>query len=302
MILVTGSSGLIGCAFAGLAAKGGLALRSFDLRENLAQDTRNPGALAAAIEDVEGVIHLAAVSRVVWAEHNPVLARETNVDALQSLLGMLLFAPRKPWLIFASSREVYGEQEHLPVAEDAELRPLNTYARSKVAGEELVEEARLAGLRAQIVRFSNVYGSIEDHADRVVPAFARAAATGGEIRVDGADNMFDFTHVDDAARGLYALCGAVRAGEVMPPVHFLTGQGTTLGELAALAQDCASRPLAVREAPSRKFDVSRFVGDPSRARELLGWQAQVPLEAGMAKLVGAFAAAMQGDAIPAAIA
>jgi nucleoside-diphosphate-sugar epimerase len=71
------------------------------------------------------------------------------------------------------------------VAEDAPLSPRNVYARSKVAVEQLTEEARERGMIAAVVRFSNVFGDTEDHADRVVPAFARAAAAGGTVRVDG---------------------------------------------------------------------------------------------------------------------
>lgn len=290
MILVTGSDGLIGQAFFEQGDPERLELRPFDLRGDPAQDTRNRSALAQAINGVEGVIHLAAVSRVVWAENNPVLTAETNIDALRNLIELMFDSPCKPWLIFASSREVYGEQDQLPVPEDAPLKPMNTYARSKVAGENLVAQAQEAGMLAQIVRFSNVYGTIDDHADRVVPAFARAAAMGGEIRVDGSGNTFDFTHVDDAARGLHALCDAVRSGEQLPPVHFLTGIGTSLAELAALAASFAAEPLTVREAPSRSFDVARFYGDPARARELLGWSAQVPLVEGMDRLVADFAA------------
>lgn len=290
MILVTGSAGLIGSAAGVLLEQAGVETRGFDLRDAPSCDTRDPVQLAKALEGVRGVVHLAAVSRVVWAENAPALAREVNVDALESLLGLMQAMPVRPWLIFASSREVYGEQAELPVAEDAPLVPLNTYARTKVAGEQMVAAAREAGMRTQTVRFSNVYGSTADHEDRVVPAFARAAAQGGEIRIDGSDNMFDFTHVDDAARGLVQAIAAMDAGENLPSLHFLTGRGTTLGELAAMAEGQAGAQVTLREAPARRFDVARFVGNPERARALLGWEAGIPIETGFARLVADFAA------------
>lgn len=217
------------------------------------------------------------------------LAREVNVGALESLIGLMRGSAAQPWLIFASSREVYGEQAELPVREDAPLAPLNTYARTKVAGENLVKKAAEAGMRTQTVRFSNVYGSTADHEDRVVPAFARTAANGGEIRVDGSANMFDFTHVDDAAEGLALAIAAMSAGENLPALHFLTGKGTTLGELAAMAQLDARNPVSLREAPPRQFDVARFVGDPGRTRNLLGWEAQIPIDCGITRLIDDFA-------------
>lgn len=293
MILVTGSAGLIGAATGKRLDAMGIAWRGFDLRGSPSLDTRNPAALAAALDGVDGVVHLAAVSRVVWAENAPELAREVNVDALDSLLGLMHGSIARPWLIFASSREVYGEQAELPVREDAPLMPLNTYARTKVAGENLVDEARESGLRAQTVRFSNVYGSTDDHEDRVVPAFARTAAQGGEIRVDGSANMFDFTHVNDASEGLVRAISAMIAGENLPALHFLTGQGTTLGELSEMAQVRALKPVTLREAPPRQFDVARFVGDPDRARRLLGWEAQVPIDRGFNRLIDDFAASRE---------
>lgn len=288
MILVTGSSGLIGSALSDFFSARGQEWRAFDIANSADQDTRDPVALSRAMDGVEGIIHLAAVSRVVWAQNDPETCQAVNVDALESTLRLALDAPRMPWMIFASSREVYGEQTQLPVHEDAALSPLNTYARSKVRGEELVQEAREAGMLAQIVRFSNVYGSVDDHHDRVVPAFARTAAHGGVIRIDGSDNTFDFTHVSDSARGLDLLCQATQAGESLPPVHFVTGQPTTLGELAQMAAERSSHSVKLTEAPPRNFDVSRFYGDTNRTRELLGWRPEVALADGLGQLIADF--------------
>ncbi|RVH76927.1 NAD-dependent epimerase/dehydratase family protein [Sinorhizobium meliloti] len=62
---------------------------------------------------------------------------------------------------------------------------MNTYAHSKVAGERIILKARESGLISNICRFSNVYGAADDHVDRAVNAFAKAAAFGGTIRLEG---------------------------------------------------------------------------------------------------------------------
>lgn len=290
MILITGSSGLLGSRLSAVLLARGLEVRPFDIRRSLAEDTRDGDALRAALEGVEGVVHLAAISRVVWAERHPVLADAINVGALRTLLDVAVAMRRKPWIVFASSREVYGDAPELPVAEDAPLRPLNVYARGKVAGERLVSEARAAGLTTAVCRFSNVYGAVHDHADRVVVAFARAAAQGGRLRLEGADNVFDFTHVEDVIEGLATLVAALRAGEVLPPIHFVSGTATSLSALAALAVQAAAPGTGIEttEAAPRSFDVARFVGDPARARAILGWQAHTPLHSGFERLVAAF--------------
>jgi UDP-glucose 4-epimerase len=287
MILVTGASGLIGRHLTPHIRGCGIPVRTFDIANSLDEDTRDSEALAAALQGVEGVVHLAAVSRVALAERQRALCQAVNVDALNKLLRLCLERPSPPWVIFASSREVYGQSARFPVAEDSALSPINTYARSKVAGERLITSAAEAGLNAVICRFSSVYGCVLDHADRVVMAFAGAAANGGIMRVEGAQNTFDFTAIDDVVLGLWRLIQATRSGELLPPIHFVTGEATTLLELAQLSMRHAAASTVIENAPARVFDVGQFVGDPERAARLLGWRATIPVSIGVPRLINA---------------
>ena len=108
MILVTGADGLIGRHICALLRSARIAYRPFDVKLSPTDDIRNRPAIAEALKGVRGVVHLAAVSRVVWGERNPMLCAATNVDALADLLRLCVEGSR-PWFIFASSREVYGE-------------------------------------------------------------------------------------------------------------------------------------------------------------------------------------------------
>jgi nucleoside-diphosphate-sugar epimerase len=288
-ILITGSHGLVGAAMTSLLTSAGHHVRSLDLRAPEHDGRGNVldlRAVEAAVAECDGILHLAAVSRVIWGERDPALCRATNEGGTHNVLRAALASTRRPWIVFASSREVYGEPDALPVREDAPLRPVNVYGETKIAGERLLEEARGAGLATAIVRLSNVYGSVHDHADRVVPAFARSALAGEPLRIDGAEHTFDFTHIDDTARGIAAVIDALQAGERrLPPIHFLTGTPTTLGELAAAAVDLAGSASLLVHAPPRSYDVARFYGDPSRARTLLGWQPHVSLRDGLARFL-----------------
>jgi len=304
-VLVTGSSGLVGSALVPALTARGVAITRLDITASGSAhgDVRDRDRVRAALTGVDGVIHLAAVSRVVWGEREPALCLATNVGGLRNVLELAASAPTRPWVIFASSREVYGQPDHFPVTEEAPLRPVNVYGRSKLEGEQLVLAAQRDGVRACTIRLSNVFGAPEDHADRVVPAFARAAALGRELRVDGADHTFDFTHIDDVARGIVALAELLFARNgVPPPIHFVSGTPTTLGELAAAAIRIAGTGASVRHAPPRRFDVARFVGNSDRARALLGWSPRVELEDGLTRLIHAFrgqeTAAQFQDAAP----
>lgn len=290
-ILITGSSGLIGTSLIRHFRDQNITVRRFDLKEKdqFKGDVRDPRNVCEAVKDCDGIIHLAAVSRVIWGQQNPDLCWATNVGGLNNLLEAIKGLVSKPWVIFASSREVYGEPDTLPVNETCQLRPVNVYGRSKVEGERLIEAAREAGLRASIVRLSNVYGSTADHADRVIPAFAKAASSGDTLHLEGASNTFDFTHIDDVSRGILSLANCLIDGEAPPPpIHFVGGVATTLGELAELAIELADSPSGIAHAAPRNFDVARFLGDRSRARELLNWSPEISLRQGLSQLINAY--------------
>ena len=291
-ILITGSEGLIGRTLRTALEAHGVDVAGLDCRGTNGEygDVRDAQRVRTAVTGCHGVVHLAAVSRVVWGERDPQGCRDVNVGGLRHVIEAARESAQRPWFVFASSREVYGQPDRLPVNEDAPLRPVNVYGRSKVAGERLVEAARGEGLRAAVVRLSNVYGSTCDHADRVVPAFARAAVRGSPLRLEGEDNAFDFTHLDDTVRGLVALIKLLSDGEAPPPpIHLLTGRPHTLGQLAALALELAgTRTSPVMRTPPRAFDVSRFYGDPARVRRLLGWGPRVGLRQGLGRLIRDF--------------
>lgn len=299
LIGITGSEGLVGSALGAALTARGDQVRRLDLRAPAEGDgpgdVRDVERVARFVEGCDGVVHLAAVSRVVWGEREPERCVATNEGGTRNVLEAAGASRAKPWVVFASSREIYGEAAKLPVAEDAAARPVNVYGRTKVAGEAMTLAARDRGLRTAVLRFSNVYGSVRDHADRVVPAFCRGAALGLPLRVDGSLHTFDFTHLDDTLAGVLLTLDAVASGErALPPIHLLTGRPTTLGQLAVLAAAAGRWRSDIREAPSRNFDVARFCGDPRRAKELLGWQAKRSIEDGVAAFVRAYAEAEAG--------
>jgi len=295
-ILVTGSSGLVGAALVERLTALGQPVRGYDIAAG-PQDTQDTGALQAAVHGCGGIIHLAAVSRVLWGEHNPGLCRRVNVGGTRNVLEAARHSSVRPWMLFGSSREAYGPVSVFPADEDTERKPMNVYGRSKLAGERLVEAAQSAGLKAAILRFSNVYGRVSDHADRVVPAFARAAAEGRMLRVEGRDHVFDFNYLDDVVDGILKMACFIEAEKTSPPpVQFVTGVGTTLTELAEASVRIAGTGSEIRHVGPRSFDVNGFVGSPGRAHRLLGWQPKVGVEEGLTRMIEAYRAAAGTEA------
>ncbi|MBU0550604.1 NAD(P)-dependent oxidoreductase [Myxococcota bacterium] len=287
-ILVTGCAGLIGAAVCAAFREEGIPVCGLDIRSSNSEelgDVTQQSDIAAAMANCVGIIHLAAISRIQEAEDDPQQAFNTNVTGTRLVLEGALTSSTKPWVIVASSREVYGDACGAPLDESAPHAPTNTYARTKVEVERLVEASRQRGLRAAIIRPSNVYGAVNDHENRVVPAFVQAALDQRVLRVQGRDQAFDFTHVSDVARALLLVAARLQAGFEVPAMHFVSGVSTRLLALAELVVECANSTSPIQIEAPRGLGAARFVGDPSRAQRVLGWSAQIPLRRGISELI-----------------
>ncbi len=290
-VLVTGSCGLIGVALLDMLQKQGISVKGFDILETgpAFGDIRDADAVEQAVRGCSGVVHLAAISRVIYGEMNPELCQDVNLKGIHNVIHAILRQKERPWLIFSSSREVYGNVPVLPVSETQPLAPINLYGETKAQSEVAVTEAvRSEGLQAAILRFSNVFGGTNDYHDRVVPAFILAALAGSPLRVDGGENTFDFTYLNEVLRGILMTMKFLWHQEIsLEPVHFVTGRPTTLLELAHMILDLTSSHSDIVMANPRQYDVGRFYGSPERAERILGWRHETALETGLLNLISA---------------
>ncbi|MDF2965319.1 MAG: UDP-glucose 4-epimerase [Rickettsiaceae bacterium] len=290
-IAVTGAQGLIGKRLIENLEGTNITIKPIDIRYNAGEAQQNVDIthyndIEKVIADCEGVVHLAAVSRVVWGEINPELCFLINVEGTKNIIKACLASKRNPWLIYASSREVYGQQKTLPVIEDASFSPLNHYAKSKCIAEELVNLAAHQGLQTSIVRFSGVFGGLSDHFNRVVPAFCTNALANKPLFVEGEDCLFDFTYVDDAVSGLIKIFYQLFESKgSLVPIHLTSCQPASLIEIADYIIKLTNSSSEILIKPPRNFDVSKFYGDFSRARSLLGWRPEYTLSKALKKFI-----------------
>ncbi|MGR3912718.1 MAG: NAD(P)-dependent oxidoreductase [Candidatus Rhabdochlamydia sp.] len=289
-ILITGSKGLIGSALKAKLLSLRMEVIGIDPKAHMNDqdygDILDDVSLHSRIKGAHGIIHLGAVSRVVDGEKNRDLCWRSNVQGTKEVLKAAFLESTSPWVIYASSREVYGEPSSCPVRDDTLLNPVNIYGESKKAAEDLVQEASKSGLITSIIRFSNVFGSVHDHPNRVIPAFCRASAIGAPIYIEGSHNVFDFTYLDDVIQGVLRVIFLLATEKKsLPSLHLTTGRGMNLGEVAHIAQKESFYNILLEERPSRSFDVARFWGDPALAYELLGWRASTSVEEGMKRLI-----------------
>jgi nucleoside-diphosphate-sugar epimerase/glycosyltransferase involved in cell wall biosynthesis/MoaA/NifB/PqqE/SkfB family radical SAM enzyme len=302
-ILVTGGAGFIGTNLVAKLSHDGYKVIILDVKlprspslisnaEVELTDVRNFADVDRIFSRyrIRGVVHLAAVSRVIDAEEDHEACESINVGGLENVLKCAE-AHGRPWFIFGSSREVYGECDADPAKEGAELKPVNFYGNAKLRGERMVRSySERAGVPAIVLRFSNVYGSWFDFESRVVPRFVRNIDAGKPVQINGGDQIFDFTHISDTVDGI---CRAIdlldsKSGQYYDEFHILTGDPHTLQELVAVISKVTGKKAEVEYAPARDYDVNRFTGDPGKAEKVLGFRAKVRLEEGIARTLENF--------------
>jgi len=255
-----------------------------EIEENILTYNR----LNELIEEVDGIIHLAAISRVFWGHNFPELCYKINVDGTLKILEIIAKSKNKPWFIFGSSREVYGEPRILPVNENMPLIPINEYGKSKLFAELYTKKYSTEyGLRTLILRFSNVYGGLNDHFDRVIPAFILSALEKNEINVYGGKQIFDFTHVSDISKCILQTAYFMNdlKSHYFDYFHVVTGRGINLLDLISLIQKQIDVQLKINYCKSRSFEVSRFIGDPSKLKNELGFSTHVSVEEGLKRTI-----------------
>jgi dTDP-glucose 4,6-dehydratase/UDP-glucose 4-epimerase len=238
------------------------------------------------IENVDGVIHLAAVSRAATAESDPDVAHAVNVDGTRNVLEALRSTGSPAWFVFASSREVYGEPERLPVSESHPMAPKGTYGGTKAEAEGVVRSyCRSGARRGLILRLTNLFGGVFDYPDRVVPAFLSAARRGEPLEVRGPGILLDLLHMADAVA---AFAGATLHLSEGPSnfdvVNIASGRGVTLGDLARKIAMMTGSSSSIRSVAPAPWASSGYVGDVTKAAQLLSWRPRISLEDGLRSL------------------
>ncbi len=308
-VLVTGSSGQIGTNLALRLIADGHEVFGVDKRPNpwapdafptLLQDlSGHYAAFRGGINGVEYpavdvVVHLAAHAKVHQLVRQPHRALENAIMTFNVLeFARGIDAP----LVFSSTREVYGDvhrfEEYSEEAADFAFTE-SPYSASKIASEAFVYSfARCYGLDYLVFRFSNVYGRYDNdlwRMERVLPLWMHQLSRGEEITIfGGEEKVLDFTYIDDCVdgivRGLYALVAGDARNET---INLAYGQGNTLVRAANLIADELGVSPKITIAPSLLGEVTHYVADVRKARDVLGWTPQTPLEEGIPHAVAWF--------------
>lgn len=300
-VLVTGGAGFIGSHLVQqLLGLGHHVTVLDDLStgklENLPTTNPNVTIIKGDISDQETVersltgqhalVHLAAVASVEATVRNPVATHRTNLEGSIRLFDAAAhYGVRR--VVYASSAAVYGNNQDLPLVENATTKPLSPYAADKLAGEHyLAHFHRSDKLDATAFRFFNVFGPRQDPASPysgVISIFLHRANSGAPITVFGDGNQTrDFVYVSDVVEALIA--ALMNDAPRQPEMRVLNvGRGkrvSLLGLLGIVAGLPGVPPLNVSFGSARQGDIVHSCADITSLLAT-GWQPATALETGL---------------------
>jgi UDP-glucose 4-epimerase len=302
-VLVTGGLGFIGSNLARRLVQDGAEVTLVDSlipeyggnRANVAgiedavqvniSDVRDEHSLPALVSGQEVLFNLAGQTSHVDSLHDPYTDLDINCRAQLSILEACRHQNPGVKVVFASTRQLYGRPQYLPVDERHPLAPVDPNGVNKAAGEGFhLVYGHVYGLRTSVLRLTNTYGPrmrVKDDRQTFLGTWLRLAIEGEELLVfgDGTQKR-DFTYVDDAVEA-FLLAGSLDEadGEIFnvggfdPPVSLL--------ELAELV----GAPYRLVPFPEERkpIDIGDYYADDRKLRERLGWEPRVALREGLAR-------------------
>jgi len=299
-ILITGGAGFIGSHLARHFANQAEVTVLDDLRSGYARNLEGvrcrflPGsildaaALKRAIAGAEEIYHLAAMISVPESIAQPAKCAQLNTEGTRQVLEAALAAGARK-VILASSAAIYGDNPKVPKLESMPPEPNSPYAETKLAGEHMLEQYRLAhGLGTASLRFFNVFGPRQDPRSAyaaAVPIFIAKALRDEPIGIHGDGGQTrDFVHVADIV-GALAFAGAAK--DMAGTYNVGYGQSQSILALAQKIIRLTGSKSAIEHLPPRAGDVRHSRASTERLLAT-GWKAQSSVDAGLAETVDFF--------------
>ena len=308
--LVTGGAGFIGSHIVHRLQKEGAKVRVVDnlstgkkerLRdidssiELIEDDLTDSRVCDRAVQDVEYVLHQAAVPSVQRSIQDPLETNRANVIGTLNLLeSCRQHGVRR--LVYAASSSAYGDTQVLPKKEDMAPNPLSPYALQKFVGERYCKLYNdLYGLETVSLRYFNVFGPSQDpwsEYSAVIPKFATRLQSRQPLVVFGdGEQSRDFTYVDNVVEAnILAIKAQRTAGAV---INVGCGEGLTLNRLIRFLEEILQVQAVVDYEPPRRGDVRHSLADISLARDILGYQPKVTVVEGLRRTVDFFASSQR---------
>jgi len=305
-VLVTGGLGFIGSALAhrlvdlganvvlvdSLVPEYGGNLFNIDGLEGKARlnisDVRDEHSMHYLVQGQDYLFNLAGQTSHMDSMLDPYTDLEINCRAQLSILEACRKCNPNIKIVFASTRQLYGRPEYLPVDEKHPTRPADVNGVNKMADEWFhILYNNVYNIRATALRLTNTIGPrmrVKDTRQTFLGIWVRLLIEGKSFEVWGGEQIRDFTYVDDAVE---AFLLAAEHDEANGQIFNLGGtESVTLRELAEmLVRVNGGGEYVIREYPGdrKPIDIGDYYADFTRIRSLLGWEPRVSLADALAR-------------------
>jgi nucleoside-diphosphate-sugar epimerase len=233
-------------------------------------------------EKFDGVINLAARAGVRYSVEDPWIFVESNVLGVLNMLEICRQTGTKKFVV-ASTSSIYGADPPYPTPESASSsEPLQPYAASKKAAEVMCHAYHhLYDIDVSVVRYFTVYGPA-GRPDLALFRFVQWISEDQPVRVNGdGEQSRGFTYIDDIARGTILALKPVGYEIINLGGH----EVITINNLIKLLEEVIGRKATVQHGPPNPADMFTNWADVTKAGEILGWEPQFNMRAGVEKLV-----------------
>ncbi len=302
--LITGGAGFIGSNIAAHLVEKGERVRILDnfssgSRENIKGlsdsvevidgDVRDYWTVVKAVDDIDYVLHQAALPSVPRSVQNPLTSNAVNIDGTLNVLEAAKNAGVKK-LVFASSSSVYGESEELPKHEEMSPSPLSPYAVTKLTCEYYCKVYwELYRFPTVSLRYFNIFGPNQDPASEyaaVVPKFITALLEGQPPTVYGdGEQSRDFTYIDNCVQA--NILAATSDKVVGTNFNVACGGQFTLNELLDKLRTIIGVQIKAEYNPPRQGDIRHSFASIDKLAKF-GYRPSIGFEEGLYKTVEFF--------------
>lgn len=250
-------------------------------------DVRDRYAMEYLVQGQDFLFNLAGQTSHVDSMADPFTDLEINAVAQLSILEACRRVNPSIRLVFASTRQLYGRPDYLPVDEKHPIRPVDVNGINKLAGEGYhLLYSSVYGIRSSVLRLTNTYGPgmrVKDARQTFLGIWVRQLIEGQPIKVFGDGlQLRDFNYVDDCVDALL-LC-AVRDEAVGQVFNLGSREVVNLKDLAALLVEVAGGgryEVVAFPAERKAIDIGDYYGDFALIERTLGWSPGVALRDGL---------------------
>ncbi len=257
-------------------------------------DVRDRFAMEYLVQNQHYLFNLAGQTSHLDSMIDPQTDLDINASAQLSILEACRKANPRVRLVFASTRQLYGRPDYLPVDEKHPIRPVDVNGINKLAGEGYhLLYSNVHGVRASVLRLTNTYGPgmrVKDARQTFLGIWVRQLIDGQPIKVfgDGAQ-LRDFNYVDDCVEAL--LLAATDDTAIGKIYNLGSSEVVSLKELATMMiglVDSRSFEMVPFPPERKAIDIGDYYSDFSLIRRELGWNPQVGLREGLGRTIDYF--------------